>query len=139
MDHCLRWRRLMEDTLSATFREESDSIELEKWKCCIEPNFDIGLLNNFDPVDATNSLLISVRSATKILIRSQALDDPQSKHVENLINMFLECGNLFKALRLSAFFKCNNQVSDLLCCFLFPGHTVAFLCLHFYLKNCSFL
>ncbi|KAK6624944.1 hypothetical protein RUM44_011808 [Polyplax serrata] len=109
LDHCLRWRRLMEDTLSATFREESDSIELEKWKCCIEPNFDIGLLNNFDPVDATNSLLISVRSATKILIRSQALDDPQSKHVENLINMFLECGNLFKALRLSAFFKCNNQ------------------------------
>lgn len=106
----------MEDTLSASFREENDAIELQKWKCCIEPNFDVALLKNFDPAETSHSLLLNTWSATKILIRPQVLEEFERKRVDDLINMFLDQEDLQKALRLSAFFKTDNQVLNRLIC-----------------------
>lgn len=101
----------MENTLSASFKEENDHIELEKWKCCLEPNFDITLLKTFSLTEASYSLLTSVWSCSKILISPCFLDDLERERVEKLINWFLDQGDFQNALRLDTFFKNSNQVS----------------------------
>lgn len=109
LDFCLHWRRCIEDTSTTSFREESDSIELEKWKCCIDPNFDFTVLKNVVPVEVSYSLLVSIWSSSKVLVRSQIVEESVAERVEALINMFLDQGDLHRALRISAFFKSNNQ------------------------------
>lgn len=83
---------------------------MEKWKCCIEPEFDESILKNSSPIDVSYSLLVSLWSSSKVLVRSQVLNETEADRVEVLINMLLDQGDLYRALRLSAFFKSNNQV-----------------------------
>ena len=99
----------MPDGISSSFLEESDSIELEKWKCSIEPDFDIKFLKNFYSINFSCSVL-NMWPLLKILVPAQSLDKIKNDRANLLINMFLNQNDFQHAYRLGCFFKHDNQV-----------------------------
>lgn len=103
------WRKLVEDTLLPSFREESDTIELEQWEICLSKDFDYSVLRGENVVEDF-ALLISQWPSPKLFVRAAVKTAPEPARVSGLIAALLDAGDLRSALRVSAFFTCDDQV-----------------------------
>lgn len=108
LKQCLTWRKLVEDTLLPSFREESDTIELEMWECCLAEGFDTSVFYGGSLAEAF-AMLVAQWPPPKLLVRAPVRAAPEPALVTALIAALLDSGDLTSALRVSAFFTCEDQ------------------------------